>query len=77
MRNRAIVAISGFDSGRAIFPKIWNWVAPSICADSMMDSGMLVLKNVLQITTLNEETQSGRISAQILFFRLRNCVLTT
>lgn len=47
--------------------EIWNWVAPSICADSMMDSGMLVLKNVLQITTLNEETQSGRISAQILF----------
>ena len=58
-------------------PKMRSWLAPSIFADSMMLSGMVERKNVLQTMMLNEDTARGRISAQMVFFMFRMLAFTT
>jgi hypothetical protein len=72
-----MVAKTGLDMGTTILEKILSCVAPSILADSIMESGIVDLKNVLQITTLKEETKSGRISAQIESLKPKRFVLIT
>ena len=68
-RNSPIVASTGREMGRTILKNIVNCLAPSILADSISSSGTVVLKKVLQITTLKEETASGSISAHTVSFR--------
>ncbi len=43
----------------------------------MMESGTVVLKNVRQIVTLNDEHASGRISAHIVLLRPKILFTTT
>ena len=66
-----MVANTGFDIGTMILEKIVNSDAPSILADSTMESGIVDLKNVLDIMTLNEDTASGNIRHQIVLRRFR------
>ena len=63
-----MVASTGWEIGSTILENMVNWLAPSILADSIKDSGTVVLKNVRQITTLKDETLRGRISAHTEFF---------
>ncbi|CDB31239.1 unknown [Firmicutes bacterium CAG:137] len=58
-----MVASTGLEMGNTILANTVIWVAPSILADSMMESGMVVRKKVREIVTLNEETHKGRIRA--------------
>ena len=67
-----MVASTGREIGSTILLKITNWLAPSIFADSTRDSGTVVLKNVLQTITLNEDTDSGNIKAHTVSFKPRN-----
>ncbi|MNN65103.1 hypothetical protein D3C81_1805830 [compost metagenome] len=60
--------MTGKEIGKMIEKKMRNWPAPSISADSINPSGIVLLKKVLQIMTLNEETASGRISDQTVSF---------
>ena len=54
-----MVASTGLEMGNTILANTVIWVAPSILADSMMESGMVVRKKVREIVTLNEETHKG------------------
>ena len=45
--------MTGLEMGITIWDQMRNCPAPSIFADSMMESGTVVLKNVRQIVTLN------------------------
>ena len=72
-----MVANTGFDIGTIILEKIVNSDAPSILADSTMESGIVDLKNVLDIMTLNEDTDSGNIRHQIVLRRFRKFATTT
>ena len=72
-----MVAITGFEIGSTILDQIQNWSAPSILADSTMESGTVVLKKVRQMVTLNEEHARGRISAHMVLRRFRILFTTT
>ena len=58
-------------------PNMRSWLAPSIFADSIMLSGIVERKNVLQTMMLNDDTASGRISAQMVFFKPNTFAFTT
>lgn len=49
-----------------------NCLAPSIFADSISSSGTVVLKKVLHITTLKDDTARGNMSAHTESFRFKN-----
>lgn len=77
LKNSPMVANTGFEIGTIIFKKIVNSEAPSIFADSTMESGIVDLKNVLAIMILNEDTASGNIRHQIVFLRFKILATTT
>ena len=76
VKNSAIVAKTGLEMGTTIRQKIFIWDAPSIFADSMMESGTVVRKKVLQIITLKLLIASGRIRHQMVLFK-RSILATT
>ena len=71
-----MVANTGLEMGTTIRQKIFIWDAPSIFADSMMESGTVVRKKVLQIITLKLLIASGRIRHQMVLFK-RSILATT
>ena len=63
--------------GSTILKNTVHWDAPSIFADSMMESGTVVRKKVRAMVTLKLDTARGRISTHRLSRRPRIWVLTT
>ena len=72
-----MVANTGLEMGTTMRQKIFIWEAPSILADSIMESGTVVRKNVLQMMTLKLLMASGRIRHQMVLFRCSILATTT
>ena len=72
-----MVAITGLDIGSTILLNMPSCVAPSIFADSITESGIVVLKNVLHIIILNDDTASGSISAKSVSLKFKSLSFTT
>ncbi len=62
-------AIAGFIRGKHIWKKVLNSPAPSILAESISSSGILVCMYVLSIMTFMVDTMMGRISTRRLSLR--------
>ncbi len=69
--------MTGLEIGMTICDQMRNCPAPSIFADSMMESGTVVLKNVRQIVTLKDEHARGSISAHIVLLNPKILFTTT
>ena len=72
-----MVARTGLEMGRTIWVKIVIWLAPSILADSMMESGMVERKKVREMVTFQLDTARGRIRTHMVSFRCRTWEVTT
>ena len=72
-----MVASTGLEIGNTIRKKMVHWDAPSIWADSMTASGIVVRKKVRAMVTLKLDTASGRISAQMVSVRFSTWVFMT
>jgi hypothetical protein len=71
VKNSAIVAIPGSDSGSTTLNKMVYSFAPSIFADSISAEGIDVEKKVLRITTYHEFITLGTISAHIVLLSFK------
>ena len=71
------MANTGLEMGTTMRAKMVSCEAPSILADSMMESGMVWRKKVLLMVTFQLETASGSTRHHSVSFRCRMLEVTT